>query len=592
MTIEPSTGAAPPESLEPPVDVVAPPASLEPPVEVVTPPTPALAPAFELESPVPITPPVELAPPPAANVPPLDVECPPPASAPPVPALLVEPPAVAPSASGVLASPELRRPLVAAPLPLHATTNQAAIARRSIASKDRSERARSCKVYQPPSSLGSPRRAAPRLRSSAPRDCVYTVDARGRDLAGCRALPSRGRIPAPIRRLNDHGPPGADGRNVASSPTLLRMTCLRGALAALAVASACGGNAQIETCESGAQCGGDCVPGSSRCVGDRKAQLCTSSRTWGTTSTCPFACIDGACGGKCVPGTTQCTNGSQETCGNDGTWGSPTPCQYLCDGDVCGGECTPGSVQCASSTEYETCSATGTWSSPVVCANQACVDGACVGSCSPGSSECDATTKNPKTCGSDGTWTTLAKCTVPDQTCAAGSPPKCVANDPYYIGNSSVDSSWSAFEPSTDTSYLTSITVNLTDGAKSAYVLALDYNARVAGGWCDLYLYSDDNGAPGKRLTFVLQARVTAGIGGSVPTADTTVTTGTQYWIGGVCDNSPNTVELEQKSVASETVYISPQTFGTALPTPFPVSNSSPTSGVALPFFMQVQNVP
>jgi hypothetical protein len=90
---------------------------------------------------------------------------------------------------------------------------------------------------------------------------------------------------------------------------------------------------------------------------------------------------------------------------------------------------------------------------------------------------------------------------------------------------------------------------------------------------------------PSAALAPVLESRALA----STPAS---VTAGAQYWIGGGCDNAPSKVELEQKNVASETVYVTPHTFGNVLPTPYPVANSSPTSGLALPFFMQVQNVP
>ena len=137
------------------------------------------------------------------------------------------------------------------------------------------------------------------------------------------------------------------------------------------------------------------------------------------------------------------------------------------------------------------------------------------------------------------------------------------------------------------------ITASLTGGATTANVLNLGVYSRLAGGFCDLYLYSDNGGAPGTRLTFVLQAPLNAaGKNLGSPNVNTTVTAGQKYWIGGVCDNSPTFVEMYQSSISTETVYISPQSFGTALATTYPVSSANPTSGVGLTFYIQVQNAP
>jgi hypothetical protein len=164
----------------------------------------------------------------------------------------------------------------------------------------------------------------------------------------------------------------------------------------------------------------------------------------------------------------------------------------------------------------------------------------------------------------------------------------CITNDPYAIGYSSTDSSWSALTPATNYAYLIPVGASLTNGATSADVTGLGVVAATSGGYCDLYLYSDSGGAPDTRLTFILQASVSAvGPNTTSPQVNTTVTAGQTYWVGADC----YAVEFYQKSISTETVYLNPQTFGDQMTSPYPVGSANVSSGIALSLYMEVQNV-
>jgi hypothetical protein len=248
--------------------------------------------------------------------------------------------------------------------------------------------------------------------------------------------------------------------------------------------------------------------------------------------------------------------------------------------------CTPTSTKCADANDVLTCNSSGQWpAASTPCTGMACYPDHCSGSCSPGTYRCNTTSKNPDKCDVTGSWGQIATCNTPSQICQASSG-TCVPNNPYDIGYSNADSSWSNFEPATDTAYLVSFVAPTT-----ATITALRVTGRVAGGSCDMFVYTDSGGSPSQRLTYANQINVGAGFNGAVPAITATVTGGQTYWVGGDCDNSPGTVELYQKNVAGPVVVQTQHTFGTFMPTTFPASFSK-TSDIALSFYMQVQNVP
>ncbi len=334
---------------------------------------------------------------------------------------------------------------------------------------------------------------------------------------------------------------------------------------------------------SSASCTGVCGPGQTHPVAcgycGTDTETCSTSGAWQSSGTC-------AGQGPCSPTSTQmCNTYGLQTCSSSCAWGA-------CSCAASTPACTPSAKQCSSTTQIETCNSCGQWGTPSTC-TYACVSGNCGGSCVPGTYRCDpdATVNAVDICSSAGAWGVSATCSSPSQICqlngsGVGS---CQPNNPYYIGDSTADSSWSNFQPSTDTSFLVSTVASLTGGATSAYVLALGAYARVAGGWCDLYLYSDNGGAPGTLLTSILQVTIGAGLSTGTPQPNAQVTAGQTYWVGGVCDSSP---ALYQKNIASQTVYVTPQTFGNPMPSTYPIAQASPNSGLGVTFAVKVQNVP
>jgi hypothetical protein len=173
---------------------------------------------------------------------------------------------------------------------------------------------------------------------------------------------------------------------------------------------------------------------------------------------------------------------------------------------------------------------------------------------------------------------------VPSQICQASSG-TCVTNTPYNVGNATIDGSWTNFEPSPNTAYMTNFVA-----PKTATITSLRLNGRVAGGACDLYVYTDNGGKPDQRVTYEFSVSVVAGFNGATPSVNATLTGGQTYWVGGNCSNPSGTVELYQNNTLASTGYVAVgQPFGTGLPTTFPTGS---TRGVTYSFFLQVQDVP
>jgi hypothetical protein len=178
-------------------------------------------------------------------------------------------------------------------------------------------------------------------------------------------------------------------------------------------------------------CGGSCMPGKIRCVGN-KPETCSDMGTWTPGQECKDqTCVDGACAGSCAPNAKQCNGNTPQTCDSQGNWKDAAACgNKACVKGVCVGLCQPGAVQCGPNNTPQTCDGSGVWKDGAKCSMQTCVKGACVGSCEPNAKQCNDNT--PQTCDNQGNWKDGPACQA--QTCvkgmcvgacAPGSAPRC-----------------------------------------------------------------------------------------------------------------------------------------------------------------------
>ncbi len=159
----------------------------------------------------------------------------------------------------------------------------------------------------------------------------------------------------------------------------------------------------------------------------------------------------------------------------------------------------------------------------------------------------------------------------------------CTGACPYDIGNQTVDDTWFDFETAPDTVFLTTIVP-----PEAATIVSLRVIGRVAGGACDLYVYSDKNGEPDERVAYQLAVNVVAGPSGAPPAASATLTAGDTYWVGGNCSNSDGgTVELFQNNMLPAHGYVAvAQPYGALVPATFPLGT---TRGNTYSFFLEVR---
>jgi hypothetical protein len=262
---------------------------------------------------------------------------------------------------------------------------------------------------------------------------------------------------------------GADGRIAAAATACSSGTCVA---AGAPVAGTTPGACQAE-----------CSAGEERCVGSSNAfQTCTNGR-WSAATTCPnfgdggiqgcFGATDALgksakfCGGQCAPGTRRCLNadggvgnGGIQVCNATATWDAPTACSVgVCQaadgiGATCVAECIPNTIACAGSAKsvagtgytgksaYGTCTAQGLLPTTttdctgaatcrtnlqgkaIVVGGNACLE--CVGSGVAGGNErgftdtrCSTTagdasgTDGTQSCGASNTWAGAVKSCAP-----------------------------------------------------------------------------------------------------------------------------------------------------------------------------------
>ena len=75
-----------------------------------------------------------------------------------------------------------------------------------------------------------------------------------------------------------------------------------------------------QTCVNGT-CVGECTPNTKQCGPSNTPQTCSPSGMWVSGSKCKYVCTgQGECGGDCVPGMSRCNLTSHETCDESGRW--------------------------------------------------------------------------------------------------------------------------------------------------------------------------------------------------------------------------------------------------------------------------------
>jgi hypothetical protein len=206
----------------------------------------------------------------------------------------------------------------------------------------------------------------------------------------------------------------------------------------------------------------------------------------------------------------------------------------------------------------------------------------------PATYQCDVSTKNPDKCGDNGAWGAIATCSTPAQICqVSGGVASCQTNTPYPVGNSSTVST--SFAP--PNAYVYFIPVTPPHGAT---VQSLDFLASAAVGTAKMYLYSDSSNAPGSLIGSTAQITVAAGINsGTIVPASTSVTAGTQYWIGAEFYAASGTLGIEDQVLSGAIAYRYSHTaagFGGAMPSP--MTADTPLTNTTYQFYMQVQTTP
>jgi hypothetical protein len=160
-----------------------------------------------------------------------------------------------------------------------------------------------------------------------------------------------------------------------------------------------------------------------------------------------------------------------------------------------------------------------------------------------------------------------------------------VANTPYTVGNAS-STGWSNFSPPNDLWYVVPVQVLAT-----ANVVAIRLIGRAAGGLARMALWQDSSNAPGAFVAQTDNITLSAGVGSDAPVPlATQVVGGQRYWIGA---KFANNAAIYQNS-GSGTVYTLDQGFSLNPSTtlnPFPAASAGQVGGVALNFYLLVQDV-
>jgi len=343
------------------------------------------------------------------------------------------------------------------------------------------------------------------------------------------------------------------------------------------------------------ECSGLCSPTSRRCENSSNLQVCKASGTYADTNcaasgkTCYEVNGVADCNGSCAPGEKRCQGNKVQTCGAAGVLEDAQTCtNQACveaSGSAsCTGNCAPGQQQCAAN-RVQNCDSSGTYvNAPGTCTNQTCLKSgttaACGGMCAPTQTSCAS--NNAQTCSSSGTWALADDCAAPTEICRTGA---CVANDPYQVGESSA-AGWEAYDPPDDLWHLVRIVA-----PRSASVVALRLIGRAGGGLARMALWQEAAGKPGAFVAQTDNISLSAGIGGDAPVPlSAKVSGGQAYWIGA---KFSNTAAIFSKSQSGLTGYMFDQPFSANPSTtlsPFPSASASEFTGVALNFYLLVQD--
>lgn len=341
-------------------------------------------------------------------------------------------------------------------------------------------------------------------------------------------------------------------------------------------------------CSAG-QCTGSCTPSSTQCKPNSATivQTCSDVGVWVDSSTCMNkACVNGSCSGVCSPGSKQCSSGGVQTCGNDGQWGATSACtNQACVNGSCTGMCMPGATQCNTSGQVETCDNTGNYGGATACVMKTCVKGVCTGECASGDKRCATGSNSVEACNASGMYAPFQDCSS-SQICRNNA---CVTNDPINVGYSSTTGWPTAAVPDNRL-----FVVGPFDAGILADILSINLIGSAAGGQADMSIYKDSNGVPGALLARGnSNIAVIAGTdSNSVKPAGTQLAKGTKFWLGAVFFNSAQIPQNGGASFSTTAYVVSPFTFGSTPPDPFPATTASKSPNVALPFFLSLREVP
>lgn len=232
-------------------------------------------------------------------------------------------------------------------------------------------------------------------------------------------------------------------------------------------------------------CSNDCKAGESRCVSDGLPlyYTCGSDGTWSTTyQTCGSACTTATdsnglrvalCGDSCIPGSTRCDGDKVQTCGSGKTWLPSVTCTVgrcstLTGDAACLADCIPGGVVCAGDPKTASdgistgtsasavCTTQGTFpKTPTACTGTqacrvarsgeavGCVE--CVGSSVPGGndaglvdSRCASSGSGVQTCNAQNAWAAATDCGQ-DQSCFIGRSMACGNCPGFFLTGTCTD---------------------------------------------------------------------------------------------------------------------------------------------------------
>jgi hypothetical protein len=133
------------------------------------------------------------------------------------------------------------------------------------------------------------------------------------------------------------------------------------------------------------------------------------------------------------------------------------------------------------------------------------------------------------------------------------------------------------------------------DAGISADVLSINIIGSASGGaLADMMIYKDNSGAPGALIARSNSniAVIAGSDSNSVKPAGTQLAKGVKFWLGAVFFGGAQVPQNGGASFSTGLYMLSPFSFGTAPPDPFPTASSSKSANVALPFYLSVREVP